>query len=111
MKIKDLMRAIEAIGYPVAYQQFIATEEEPVPSPPFIIYVEDESDNFGADNKVWAKVIAYEIELYSDYRRFDIEAQIEKILDDNSIFYETRNVPIKSERLHQRVYAITLIKK
>lgn len=110
VSIKELMTQISKLGYPVAYRKFISTEEDPAPNPPFIIYIEGGSDNFGADNKVWAKVPSYEIELYTTVREFSIEAEIEKILDDNNVFYETDIFEIQSENLHEVIYYINLIK-
>ena len=110
IKISELMKQISNLGYPVAYHQFINTEGQPIPNPPFVIYLEEDSENFGADNKVWMKRIPYQIELYTDIRRFDIEAEIEKVFDDNNIFYETQPFHIESEQMYQMIYYITLIK-
>lgn len=110
VSINELMKQIRKLGYPVAYRKFINTEENTTPKPPFIIYIEGGSNNFGADNKVWAKVPSYEIELYTTIREFSLEAEIEKVLDDNNVFYETDIFEIPSENLHEVIYYINLIK-
>lgn len=109
IKIQELMKKINDLGLPVAYHQFIATEENSPPTLPFVIYLEEDSDNIAADNGVYKKVVPYNIELYSAYRMWDIEARIEEALEDNKVFYQTSNLYIPSEKMFQRIYSITLI--
>lgn len=110
MKLTEFAKQLGTIGYPVAYNHFKNTPNNPAPEPPFIIYLEEDSNNFGADNKVLKQVVNYRIEVYSDEKDFDLEEQIEQLLDENNIFYDTDELFIKQENLYQRMYFITLIK-
>lgn len=108
MNITQLAQALVSLGYPLAYLQFKKSETNPPPDTPFIIYVESDSNNFGADDRVWQKVINYEIELYTDKKEITIEKKIEDLLDSHSIFYDTSDVFISDENLYQRIYYIQL---
>jgi len=110
MKLKEFAKLLGSIGYPVAYNHFKKTETNPLPNPPFIVYFEEDSQNFGADNKVWKKVIDYRIEVYTDNKDLDLEQQIENLLDEHNIYYDTLETFIASEFLYQKNYYITLVK-
>lgn len=105
----QLAQVLASLGYPIAYLHFKKSETSPPPEPPFIIYLESDSDNFSADDKVWKKVKNYEIELYTDKKEVVIEKKIEDLLDSHSIFYDTSDVFISDENLLQRIYYIQLI--
>lgn len=110
MKLKELAKLLGTTGYPVAYNHFKKTESNPVPDPPYIVYLEEDSDNFGADNKVWKKILNYRIEAYTDEKDLTLEKSIEDLLDSNDIYYETDESYIVQENLYMRIYYVTLIK-
>jgi len=109
LKLSELATLLGGLGYPVAYSHFKESKTNPVPKPPFIIYQEEESDNYGADNQVWKKVKNYRIELYSDKKDLKMESKVEDLLDEYGIFYDTNELFIVAEDLFQRTYFITLI--
>ena len=51
MNLQELHLILEATGFPVAYSHFVESENEPLPSPPFIAYLVTYSSNLYADNK------------------------------------------------------------
>lgn len=108
LSLSELSRLLEATGYPVAYREFDVENSEP-PSLPFIVYYENNSDNFAADNMVYKKIKDVRIELYSDRKDLAAESKIEKFLDENRVFYDTLDLPIKTEGMLMRIYDITLI--
>ncbi|WP_342546127.1 hypothetical protein [Lysinibacillus sp. FSL K6-4013] len=110
MKLKEFAELLGTLGLPIAYNHFKTTSTNPPPDPPFIVYLEEDSNNFGADNKSWKQIVNYRIEVYSDDKDLDLEEKIEKLLDDNGIFYDTDETYIDQESLYQRMYFITLIK-
>lgn len=65
MTLGELIKILEATGYPVAYSHFIATPSNPVPAPPYICFLVDGSANLMADNKVYHKINDVNIELYT----------------------------------------------
>jgi hypothetical protein len=80
-----------------------------VPSAPYICYLYDSSDNFGADNKVYHKSDNYLIELYTDKADLTSEITLENKFDENKIFYnKTNKAYIDELKLFQVVYAINI---
>ena len=85
MNLENVKDILESTGLPVAYDDF---PEEDAPELPFIVYREIGTDNFGADNKVWASFLRIKIDLLTAKRDLETEALLEKAFDDNDIFWE-----------------------
>lgn len=98
-----LYTILKSTGLEVAYSHF----NEP-PLLPYLVYLALDSDNFGADNKVYQKINNYQIELYSDYKDPATEEVLEDTLDSNGIFYDKFEVYIESEKLYQVAYQIQI---
>jgi len=103
--LTDLVKILKATGYPVAYSHFIG---EP-PSIPFITYLEFDSSNFHADNKTYKQIKNINIELYTEYKDLEAEKNLEDLLDQNEIPYETSETFIETEDLFQKIYEIGVI--
>lgn len=86
---------------PVAYHHWNTP-----PALPYIVYLFIDSDNFGADNKVYKKANNYNIELYSEIKDTASELLIENALDAADIFYDKTETWIESENLFQVTYEI-----
>lgn len=99
----ELNSLLESTGFSVVYHYFT----EP-PTIPYIVYLFTFSENFGADNKVYAKINNYQVELYSDIKDPDSEQILEDIFDNNEIFYDKTEAYIKSEGLYQVLYEIQI---
>ena len=97
----DVLTMLSEIGLPYAYHHFAEGE---APDPPFICYLTPGSDNFVADGKVYYKIDEYHIELYTDIKSPETEAQLEAVLDQHGIFYDKSEVWIESERLYEVLY-------
>lgn len=97
----DLKAILESTGLPVAFVKFGKKQ-----TPPFIIYLVDDSDNFSADNIVYHALTDYDIEFYSNLKDTTNEAKIELALTNNDIFYEKEEAWIETEELYQVIYTI-----
>lgn len=102
-ELYNLLKGISVMSTKVTYE---AWPEGEVPDLPFICFLETKSDNFAADNKVYFKRKAVQIELYSKRKDTATEALIETALDNAGIFYNTSDVYLTDERCHERIYAI-----
>ena len=98
----DLIKLLEEIGIPFAYDHF--AEGESV-DPPFITFLIPATDNFAADGGVYLKVDVVHIELYTDEKNPETETKVEAVLDDHGIFYDKTEVWIESERLYEVLYS------
>ncbi|MFJ3386622.1 hypothetical protein [Lysinibacillus sp. NPDC086135] len=108
--LKELPAILKTIGIPVAYSYFVHNENSPAPAPPFMVYLEEDSDNFGADNKVWKKVLTYRVEVYTDKKDLKLEQKIEDTFDLHSIYYDIDELFITDQDLYQRFYIIQILK-
>ena len=97
----ELLGILEELGLPYAYHHFAEGE---APDPPFICYLTPGSDNFAADGKVYYKLDAFHIELYTDVKSPSLEAVIEAVLDEHGFFYNKSEVWIESEKLYEVLY-------
>ena len=109
MTQSELYTILKATGYPVAYSHFTATTNNPLPTPPYIIYLSAYSSNLKADNKVYAKVDNLQIELYTVKKDLIAEKKLEDLLDTNEIAYESTEIWIDSEKLFQKIYEVRLV--
>lgn len=108
MTLAELKIILEATGYPVAYSHFIATSNEPVPDPPYVVYLETSSSNFKADDTVYKKIRNVQIELYTKKKDLFAEAKLETVLFDNELAFETTETFVESEELFQKIYEVRL---
>ena len=70
------------------------------------MYFYSNSENFGADNKVYNEIENYYVELYSENKDLTNEKRIENLFNENDIFYEKTETYIESEALYQVLYEI-----
>lgn len=103
MTLVEINSLLKATGYPVAYSHF----EEDVQTP-FITYLAGPSSNFFADNRVYQKGNVINIELYTDKKDLAAERELEELLDDNELPYETSETWIESEKLFQKIYEVSI---
>ena len=98
-----ILDVIRETGLPFAYHHFAEGES---PDPPFLLYLYPESDNFGADNIVYAKASMVYLELYTDRKDPDTERLIEDKLEEYGFYWEKSEVWIESESLYEVLYAM-----
>jgi len=108
MNLIELKAILEATGYPVAYLRFYETNDQPLPQPPFIVFISAYSSNFMADNIVYKEINNIQIELYTDKKDIDAENKLATILNENELPYSTSETFIESENLYQKIYEVRL---
>ena len=102
----ELKELIAGFGLPYAYYQFTKDTAKP---PPFICYYLAQSDDFAADGVNYAKIRQLVIELYTRYKDFELEAQIENALTAAGIFYSVAETPIDSQQMYMTVYTSEIL--
>jgi hypothetical protein len=108
MNLIELKEILEATGFPVAYLRFYETQDQPLPEPPFIVYLVAYSSNFMADNKVHHEIDVVQIELYTDKKDLDAETKLATVLNENELPYSTTETFIDTENLYQKIYEVRL---
>ena len=101
----ELVKIIEEMGIPFAYDHFAEGES---PDPPFLCYLLPGSDNFAADGRVYYKMSEVRIELYPDFKDVSLEEKVTAVLDNHGIFYEQSEVWIEEEKLYEVAFEFAM---
>lgn len=105
MTFEEIKIMLEGAGLPLAYDHFAEGES---PDPPFLVFLSQTSDNFGADNVVYASFPEVNVELYTDKKNPKFEKKLEKIFAGNDIYWNKSETWIDSERMYEVLYELTL---
>ncbi len=97
-EINDMMLEM---GLPFAYHHFAAGES---PKPPFLIFLSPGENTFSADNYMYFSFKKLDIELYTDEKSPETEAEIEAVLRRHHIFYNKTETWIASEEMYEVLY-------
>lgn len=108
MTLKDIavmLEGVNGLDGKVAYRAFPANQAPPLP---FVCYMDTETQNFFADNKVYQIVQGIDIELYSAIKDISIETSVEEALSSNNITWNKYETYIPDEKMYETVYSITI---
>lgn len=97
----NLKEFLEQTGFPVTYHHW----KKP-PDLPYLVYLFTDSDNFGAEDRVYIKGDNYDVELYTDKKDTASEKIVEDLFDEYDIYYEKSEVYIESEEMYEVIYEI-----
>lgn len=96
---------LEKLGVPIQYRAFQVGN---APELPYILFFEDDSDNFMADNHNYYDVLNVVCELYSDEKDIELETKLQKLLYDLEIEYNTQETFIDSENMYLKTYNVVI---
>ena len=105
MSHEEVIAMLSELDIPFAYDHFAEGES---PEPPFICFLFPGSDNFSADNVVYAAFEELHIELYTDEKDPELEVSVESVLSEHELFWQKTEVWIESEKLYEVLYRMTL---
>ena len=105
MTHEEVVEMLEETGIPLAYDHFNEGES---PDPPFICFLFPGSDNFSADNSVYAEFVNLNVELYTDAKDPELEDRLEVILNQHELFWNKSEVWIDSEKMYEVLYQMTI---
>lgn len=92
----NLLDTLKKTGLPIAYFKFSKLQ-----TLPFIVYRGNGQNSFAADDTYLHKVNTYIVEYYFDRKNEALEADLEKILLEDSFNYEkSPDVYIQSEDIY-----------
>jgi len=102
----EVKEMVESMGYPCTYDFFPVGE---VPKPPFVVFRYPSSSNIAADDHVYQRVDALDIELYTPVKMIDAEKAVEAVLDANHIVWDKSETYINSEHMYEVLYETEII--
>ena len=100
--VRDLLTDFKTqTGIDFAYHHFSEGES---PDPPFIVFFDLDSDNFGADGIVYQPIEMVRVELYTDAKDPEKEQLLEQAFLGAGIYWEKNESWIREERLYEVSY-------
>lgn len=105
MTHEEVVEMLEETGLPLAYDHFAEGES---PDPPFICFLFPGSENFSADNIVYAEFQNLNVELYTDEKNPELEDRLETVLNRHELFWNKSEVWIESEKMYEVLYQMTI---
>lgn len=106
MTYKEVATMVSSIGLPYAYYQF---PEGTAEAPPFICFFWSDDNDLKADNLNYQKIEHLNIELYTDNKDYDNEANVETVLTNNNVVWSKSETYVDSERLYMVIYEADII--
>ena len=103
MELKELVKILEKLKIPIAYNHFSTVQE-----PPYLVYKVTSTNNFIADNKVYKKIRKVDLELYTGNKNEELEKKLEAILCENEMVFDCFETYIQSEDVYQVIYEISI---
>ncbi len=97
----QIYELLKQMKLPLAYNHFKQAQ-----STPYLVYLTEDTSNFGADNKVYFKVENWVVELYTDKKEINLETKLEVLLEDAYLYYEKYETYIETEKIYQVRYEI-----
>ena len=105
MTHEEVVVMLEELGLPFAYDHFAEGES---PEPPFVVFLFPNSDNFAADDGVYAEFSELHVELYTDEKDPELEDLVEECLNSRELYWEKSEVWIPDERLYEVLYQMSV---
>lgn len=105
MTHEEIVEMLEEAGLPLAYDHFAEGES---PDPPFICFLFPQSDNFSADNVVYAEFQYLNVELYTDEKNPELEDGLEAVFNAHELFWQKSEVWIETEKLYEVLYTMSV---
>lgn len=108
MTLAELMTALSSID---GFENKVAYRAFPVgnaPELPFICYLDVSTDNFIADNEVYAVIYEIDVELYTRYKDLTSESLVEECLKGLGIAWNKYDEYIDSDNMYEVVYSFNI---
>lgn len=99
MTFKELDSLIEKAGFQTTYGSF----EKPPPLP-YVVYRLNGSNNFAADDNVYAKINEISVELYTTKKHTSAEERLETVFDEADVFYNKTEIKLSNQKMYQTTY-------
>lgn len=101
MTYQEVKELVAGIGLPYAYYQFPDGTGQ---IPPFVCWFFAGSDDFEADDRNYQPIRTLNLEIYTDQKDFDLEMEVEALLDERDLPYYKEETYIKDQRLFMTSY-------
>ena len=111
MRLEIIIDRAKATGLPLAKDAFRETKENPLPVPPYLVYIVPQVVGRGSDERILLHEIHAALELYTDKVA---DGSLEKEIEEKVLFdvdYTKYQDTIESEDMVQTAYEFTIYEK
>jgi hypothetical protein len=102
-ELYNALKSITGFSNKVVYRAWPVGEAPPLP---FIVFLVEGSDNFGADNIVYKAINRVNVEFYSKNKDTVSEGLIEALFENLSIYWEKDETYLDDEQCYEIIYSI-----
>lgn len=111
VRLETIIDRAKALGLPLAKDAFRETKENPLPVPPYLVYIVPQVVGRGSDERILLHEIHAALELYTDKVA---DGSLEKEIEEKVLFdvdYTKYQDTIESEDMVQTAYEFTIYEK
>jgi len=111
MTLQDVKTMIKEMADEIdcQYSYYSFEMEEGETKPPFLVFYYPDNNDLYADDMNFCKIKGLTIEFYTDYKDFENEAIIERILEEHEIAYDSESTYISGEHLFEQIYTMEVL--
>ena len=102
-ELYNALKSITGFSNKVVYRAWPVGKAPPLP---FIVFLVEGSDNFGADNIVYKAINRVNVEFYSKNKDTVSEGLIEALFENLSIYWEKDETYLDDEQCYEIIYSI-----
>lgn len=106
MTQKEVKTMLDGVGIPTAYYEF---PDDSGTSPPFLCFYYGDSDDLYADDENYGRISTLYVELYTEFKDFELEAKTETTLSRAGLSYRKDEAYITKERMHETIYTMEVL--
>lgn len=106
MTYSEIKTMLSSTGLPVAYNAFPIGS---VPQLPYIVYSYPNSENFGADNRVYQKGESLRVWLCTKNKDFTAEALIESAFNSYCLYWDKTESFLQSDDMYMILYEMEIL--
>lgn len=106
MTLSEIVDMLKETKIPFAYRAF---EANGAPAPPFICYLFPNNIPEAADDANVISIEELDIELYTPYKDFELEASIEAILTAHDLSFSRDETWLDDEQMQMTVYTMEVV--
>lgn len=106
MTTKEVFTMLNGVGIPCVYHHFADDSGQ---QPPFICFYYPQDNDFKADDINYSRINQMIVELYTDYKDFDLEECLETILFGSGLVWAKVETYIDSEKMYEVAYTMDVV--
>lgn len=106
MTYQEIANMIASFDLPFAYYQFPdGTDLEP----PFVCFYTLGDNDVKADDQNYVNITRLVIELYTDYKDFNLEQIIRAVLNEHGLVFSVEEAELDTEKMHMTTFMTEVI--